>query len=83
MTPGAEPAYTPQTHMVLFVQPIEGSNVTYLVDTGFGGSGLARPILLSDAEDNVVMGCTPTEKHKLTKGVMPGSNTGEFIIHSA
>jgi len=67
------PVYTAFSHMIIFVQPGEESNKTYLVDVGCGGSGLTRPILLSDAEDNVVIGTTPTEKHRLTRGAHPAS----------
>ncbi|KAF9264992.1 cysteine proteinase [Marasmius fiardii PR-910] len=69
------PSYTPPLHMMLLVQPIEGSNVTYLCDTAFGGPGLSRPILLSDAEDNVVLGATPTEMHRLTRAPFAGGVT--------
>ncbi|KAK1232758.1 hypothetical protein PQX77_004083 [Marasmius sp. AFHP31] len=79
MKPGASPEFTPQTHMVLLVQPIPESNTTYLVDVGFGGSGTVRPLLLSDADDSVVDGATPTEKHRLRKGVLPGSSTGQIV----
>ncbi|KAJ8082770.1 hypothetical protein PM082_008626 [Marasmius tenuissimus] len=79
MKPGASPEFTPQQHMVLFVQPVPESNTTYLVDVGFGGSGIVRPMLLSDADDNVVDGATPTEKHRLRKGVLPGSSTGQIV----
>ncbi|KAF8999491.1 arylamine N-acetyltransferase 1 [Cyathus striatus] len=66
--------YTALTHMVVLVQPHADSNKTYLVDVGFGANGLARPILLSDSEDNVVIGVTPTEKHRLTRGALPSSS---------
>ncbi|KAJ7624864.1 hypothetical protein FB45DRAFT_87961 [Roridomyces roridus] len=49
-------------HMILFMQPVEGSNATYLVDVA---SGLVRPILLEDGE--VVDGCSPSEKHTLVR----------------
>lgn len=62
--------------MVIFVQPVKDSNETYVVDVGFGASGLARPILLSDAESNVVMGTNPTEQHRLTRGAHPSSGLG-------
>ncbi|ESK91089.1 arylamine n-acetyltransferase 1 [Moniliophthora roreri MCA 2997] len=71
--PTAPPIFTPTTHLVLFVQPIPGSNVTYLVDVGFGGTVPVRPILLE--EGNVVEGATPTEKHRLSKGFIPGSSS--------
>jgi len=67
------PQYTPLSHMIIFVQPTTESNVTYLVDTGFGGSNPTRPILLSDASDYVVIGSTPTEEHRLTRGTRDDS----------
>ncbi|KAF8076134.1 arylamine N-acetyltransferase 1 [Lyophyllum atratum] len=67
------PVYTAPSHMIIFVQLGEESNETYFVDVGCGGSGLTRPILLSDAEDNIVIGTTPTEKHRLTRGSHPAS----------
>ncbi|KIJ43689.1 hypothetical protein M422DRAFT_252932 [Sphaerobolus stellatus SS14] len=65
------PKFTAPLHMVIFVQLYKDSNVTYLVDVGCGGSGPTRPILLSDAEDNTVIGTSPSEKHHLTKGAHP------------
>ncbi|KDQ51843.1 hypothetical protein JAAARDRAFT_40667 [Jaapia argillacea MUCL 33604] len=65
------PNYEPMSHMIIFVQPIVNSNQTYLVDAGFGGSGPSRPILLSDATDNVVKGTAPPEEHRLTRGPHP------------
>ncbi|KAL0566128.1 hypothetical protein V5O48_015889 [Marasmius crinis-equi] len=79
MIPGAEPDFTPQTHMVLLVQPIADSNATYMVDVGFGGSGIVRPLLLSDTEDNVITGTTPSEKHRLRKGSLPGTSIDYWV----
>lgn len=70
------PNYTSLVHMVIFVQPLENSNITYLVDVGCGGSGPTRPILLSDVVDNIVMGTSPTERHRLTRGAHPDSIVG-------
>ncbi|KAG6817219.1 hypothetical protein H0H87_011577 [Tephrocybe sp. NHM501043] len=67
------PIYTALSHMIIFVQPGDTSNVTYLVDVGCGGSGPTRPILLSSSDNNIVMGTTPTEKHRLTRGTHPES----------
>jgi hypothetical protein len=64
--------------MIIFVQPIQDSNKTYLVDVGFG-IGLARPILLSNADDNVIMGATPSEKHRLTRGSNTATSLGECV----
>ncbi|KAG6832917.1 hypothetical protein H0H92_004801 [Tricholoma furcatifolium] len=71
--PSDIPVYTALSHMIIFVQPGDESNVTYLVDVGCGGSGPTRPILLSASEDNIVMGTSPTEKHRLTRGAHPES----------
>ncbi|KAF5372380.1 hypothetical protein D9615_009311 [Tricholomella constricta] len=70
------PKFTATSHMVVFVQPYKGSNETYLVDVGFGSTGLVRPILLSDREGNTVMGTTAMEKHRLRRGVHPSSSLG-------
>lgn len=80
---GAQPNYTSLSHMVIFVQPNQGSSQTYVVDVGFGSSGLVRPILLSDASDNVVLGMSPSEKHRLTRSPHPSSSLGMFnLLHS-
>jgi len=63
--------------MVIFVQPIIDSNETYLVDVGFGGLNLAQPILLSNAETNVVLGSAPPAGHRLTRGSHPSSSLGK------
>ncbi|KAL0568122.1 hypothetical protein V5O48_013873 [Marasmius crinis-equi] len=76
MMTDAPPKYSTIQHMVLFVQPSEGDKTTYLVDAGFGGGGLVRPILL--AEDAVVLGTTPTEKHRLKRGPHPESVLGKL-----
>ena len=65
------PVFTSLSHMIIFVQPFEGSNQTYLVDVGYGSRGLVRPILLSDAEDNIIMGTNPMEMHILTRAPHP------------
>ncbi|ESK86123.1 arylamine n-acetyltransferase 1 [Moniliophthora roreri MCA 2997] len=72
--PNEAPTFSPLVHLVLFVQPIPGSNETYLVDPGFGGAGLTRPILLSSSESNVVEGTTSTELHRLRKIKHPRSS---------
>ncbi|ESK90329.1 arylamine n-acetyltransferase 1 [Moniliophthora roreri MCA 2997] len=75
------PRYTPLVHMVLFVQPLPEKNTTYLVDVGFGGGGPVRPLLLSDAEDNFVMGGTSTERHRLRRGEHPNSTLEKPSVH--
>ena len=62
--------------MVIFVQPFSNSNETYIVDVGFGGSGLVRPIPLISGEKSVVMGVGPTEFHRLTKEAFTNSSLG-------
>ncbi|KAG5644435.1 hypothetical protein DXG03_008530 [Asterophora parasitica] len=68
------PTFTSLSHMIIFVQPFDKSNKTYIVDVGFGSTGLVRPILLSDAEGNTVIGTTAKERHRLTRGVHPYSS---------
>jgi len=63
--------------MLLFVQPEDGSNATYVVDAGFGLNGPVRPIPL--VEGAVVMGVSPAEMHRLGKGTLPKSSLGELI----
>ncbi|KAG7095709.1 hypothetical protein E1B28_006423 [Marasmius oreades] len=63
--PDSPPNFLPFTHMLLFIQPIDGSNATYFVDASGGGSSLTQPILLVDGES--VMGSTPSEKHVLIR----------------
>ena len=78
MKPGVPPQFTPTTHMVLLVQPVENSNATYMVDVGFGGNCPVRPILLNEGE--VVMGSTPTERHRLRRGKLPESSLGKSAL---
>ncbi|KAK7448823.1 hypothetical protein VKT23_013552 [Stygiomarasmius scandens] len=76
------PQYIQMSHMVIFVQPLsDDSNITYLVDVGFGGGGLTRPILLDDHEDNVVVGTGPTEKHRLRRGPIAMGSFGDTYWH--
>ncbi|KAJ7582023.1 hypothetical protein C8J56DRAFT_720745, partial [Mycena floridula] len=63
--PTSTSGYTPPSHIVLLVQPSLDDRITHLVDVGFGGPGPARPILLSDSPDNIVMGTTPTQWHRV------------------
>lgn len=59
-------------HMILFVQiPGNKTEETWLVDVGYGVTGLIRPVLLSDSTENVVMGSTSTELHRLRKMSSP------------
>lgn len=64
--------------MVIFVQPIEGSNETYLVDVGYGP---VRPILLEEGAS--VMGATPSEIHRVCRTARPDSSLGEIEKYSA
>ncbi|KAJ2916668.1 hypothetical protein MD484_g3769, partial [Candolleomyces efflorescens] len=63
--PEEQDIQTSHTHMVIFVQPDDESNLTYVVDVGFGGGGLARPIPLVNGDESIVMGVGPTEQHPL------------------
>ncbi|KAF7343852.1 Arylamine n-acetyltransferase 1 [Mycena sanguinolenta] len=67
--PGVTPIFHAFVHMILFVQPIEGSNTTYLVDVG---STLVRPILLAEGE--TVMGASTSEQHTLTRDARTDSS---------
>ncbi|KIY45687.1 cysteine proteinase [Fistulina hepatica ATCC 64428] len=58
--------FTSLQHQVLFVQPSLNGLETYMVDVGWGGSGLARPILLCDG--CTVAGTAPPEEHRLVHG---------------
>jgi arylamine N-acetyltransferase len=55
------------SHMVVLVQPFENSAETYLVDVGYGASGLCRPILFSNSSELSVQGSTKTERHRLIR----------------
>ncbi|KAK1216613.1 hypothetical protein PQX77_020733 [Marasmius sp. AFHP31] len=70
--PDAPPSFLAFVHMVIFIQPIEGSNTTYFVDAAGGGSSLTQPILLENGES--VMGATPSEKHTLVRASRPESS---------
>jgi hypothetical protein len=79
-TKGQEiPTFYSKSHMVIFVQPFEGSNQTWIVDVGFGSPGLSRPILLSSEEKNVVRGAMSPEMHRLVRCTHPESAIGMFI----
>ncbi|KAJ7625906.1 hypothetical protein FB45DRAFT_922607 [Roridomyces roridus] len=60
--PGSPEIFHAFVHMILFVQPIEGSNETYFVDVG---AGPVRPMLLEDGE--CVPGSSPSESHILMR----------------
>ncbi|KAJ3506700.1 hypothetical protein NLJ89_g6727 [Agrocybe chaxingu] len=76
--PGGPLEYSTLSHHIIFVQPEAGSNRTYVVDVGFG-SGLMRPMLLSNEEDNVIFGLNSFEKHRLTRKSTPSSNISASI----
>jgi arylamine N-acetyltransferase len=71
--------YSHLVHMFIFVQPIADSNETYVVDVGFAATALSQPILLSNAETNVVWGAIPPERHRLTRGSHPLSSLGKIL----
>ncbi|KAF9073035.1 hypothetical protein BDP27DRAFT_1400441 [Rhodocollybia butyracea] len=70
--PEAPPTFITFTHQVLFVQPVQYSNTTYVVDVSGGGSGLTRPLLLKHGAK--VVGATPSEWHTLVKAARYGSS---------
>ncbi|KAJ7590322.1 hypothetical protein C8J56DRAFT_937321 [Mycena floridula] len=72
--PKATSVYSSLTHQLLLVQPSLDDKTTYIVDVGYGGPGLTRPILLSDSPDNMVMGATLTQWHRVTRGVREDSS---------
>lgn len=80
---GPELGFEAVLHTLIFVQPTAKGNETYLLDFGFGKIGPCRPILLSDSKDNIVWGCSPPERHRLTLGVNPASSLeiGEWLGH--
>jgi arylamine N-acetyltransferase len=80
-TPERDPVYTFQSHMLLFVQPFNNSNETYVVDVGFGGNGLVRPVPLVAGEQSTVMGVGETEFHHLVKEPFRYSSLGAFLKH--
>ncbi|KAF9073036.1 hypothetical protein BDP27DRAFT_1319312 [Rhodocollybia butyracea] len=59
-------------HQVLFVQPIQDSNATYVVDASGGGSCLMLPVLLKHGSK--VVGATPSEWHTLMNTARPESS---------
>ncbi|KIL63913.1 hypothetical protein M378DRAFT_163863 [Amanita muscaria Koide BX008] len=68
--------YPPQDHLLMLVQPIPDSNVTYLVDVGYC-TGPIRPILLADSDKSVVLGTTDTERYRIKRRADPRSSVGE------
>jgi len=68
-TSAQPPVFRGFVHMIIFVQPVEGSNATYLVDVGYGP---VRPILLEEGE--TVMGASPSERHTLHRAARPDSS---------
>ncbi|TFL02728.1 hypothetical protein BDV98DRAFT_603874 [Pterulicium gracile] len=81
-----QPNFGPTSHMLLFVQlPESALSETYVVDVGFGGSCLMRPILLKDGAE--AKGMTGSEHHRLvvappeTSGIHFSSNsTSEWYL---
>ncbi|KAJ7716627.1 hypothetical protein B0H16DRAFT_454333 [Mycena metata] len=71
--PNVAPIFHAFCHMLLFVQPIEGSNKTYVVDVA---AGPVRPILLEEGE--MVMGASPSEHHLFTRNAHPHSSLESY-----
>ncbi|KAM6500018.1 hypothetical protein JOM56_005526 [Amanita muscaria] len=65
--------YPPQDHLLMLVQPIPDSNVTYLVDVGYC-TGPIRPILLTDSDKSIVLGTTDTERYRIKRRADPRSS---------
>ncbi|KAJ7635152.1 hypothetical protein FB45DRAFT_1002544 [Roridomyces roridus] len=57
-----DPAFLSVGHMIIFVQPTEGSNETFVLDVGYGP---VRPILLEEGAK--IMGATPSETYTLLR----------------
>ncbi|KAF6742559.1 arylamine N-acetyltransferase 1 [Ephemerocybe angulata] len=76
--PSKERAFGAQLHMLVFVQPFDDSTETYVVDVGFGGSGLTRPIPLTDGSGSQTRGAGPTETHRLVKDPFSRSSLGKW-----
>lgn len=66
------------THLVILVQPSVNSNQTYVCDVGYGPSNVTRPLLLSNHPDNVIVGLSETERHRLTRSPRPDSSVGKL-----
>ncbi|KAH6901568.1 arylamine N-acetyltransferase 1 [Coprinopsis sp. MPI-PUGE-AT-0042] len=71
--PAKTPYYRSLTHMLLFVQPNQDSNETWMVDVGFGALNLVRPIPLLDHQESgvEVKGAFSGEVHRLMRGEHP------------
>jgi hypothetical protein len=78
-TPEEQEVYTSHTHMLLFVQPDDESNLTYVVDVGFGGE-VARPVPLLSGDESIVMGLGPAEENRLFKAPLPQSSLSTSAI---
>ncbi|KAM6489257.1 arylamine N-acetyltransferase 1 [Amanita muscaria] len=65
--------FPPYDHIIVFVQPISDSNITYLFDVGFS-NGPSRPILLTDSDKSIVIGTTETERFRIRKRADPRSS---------
>lgn len=79
--PTKVPYYRSLTHMLLFVQPDQDSNKTWMVDVGFGALGLVRPIPLLDHKESgvEVQGAFHGEVHRLMRGPHPNCSLGASV----
>lgn len=83
--------YSGLNHYVILVQPLPAphANVTFIVDVGFGGTGLLRPLLLADGSTGTpqdldvdamkggwTWGSCPPERHRVVPGFFPSSSLG-------
>jgi arylamine N-acetyltransferase len=78
---GSPYSYGPLTHTIILTQPSSDSNETYLVDVGFGSSCITSPILLSNHPNNINIGSSETERHRLTRSPRPDSSLCKPFNH--
>ncbi|VDB90491.1 unnamed protein product [Peniophora sp. CBMAI 1063] len=88
VSPDGPMVYSGLDHYVILVQPLPAprDNITFVVDVGFGGTGLVRPLLLADAsagdpqafdtdlKGGWVWGSYPPERHRILQGSFPESS---------
>ena len=55
---------------------VSSSNQTYLVDVGFGGTGIVRPMLLEVG--HITHGSAPPEEHRLVREMHPNSSLNDI-----
>jgi hypothetical protein len=78
---GSSFSYGPLTHTIILAQPCRDSKETYLVDAGFGSYCITAPILLSNHPNNIIVGLSETERHRLTRTPRPDSSLCKPLNH--